>query len=42
MNIDLYSEPNSQLDIEPKIEKNIKIDIKNNIQIAKDRLNAII
>lgn len=42
MNIGLYSEPNLKLDIEPKTEKNIKFNIKNNVQIAKDRLNAII
>jgi hypothetical protein len=42
MNIDLHSKSNLKLDIEPKTEKNIKFDIKNNIQIAKDRLNAII
>lgn len=38
-NVSLYLEPNLLLNIN---KKEYKIDIKNNIEIAKDRLNAII
>lgn len=38
-NVSLYLEPNLLLNIN---KKEYKINIKNNIEIAKDRLNAII